>query len=207
LLSDIFDMQAPLRYLIYRNLIDPLIKGLHQEVGAHINNSDNVFDIACGPGSLSMLVAGKARSVTGIDIDNKMISSARVTASRRGLNNVNFLECSASDLSGYIDKAFDVAVISLAVHQFKADIAIQILKEMKRVASRIIIADYNYPMPCGLSKWFAWSIEWLAGGDHYRNFRIFMKKGGLEFFTERAGLKLVKAVVRGKGVLVVRLMT
>ncbi len=30
-----------------------------------------------------------------------------------------------------------------------------------------------------LSKMLIYFIEWLAGGDHYRNFRSYIKKGGL----------------------------
>ncbi len=196
-------MASSFRYFIYTTFIDPLVAGLHREVVRTVLSSDKVIDIGCGPGSLSMLLAAKAAYVTAIDIDDEMLGSARRRASRKVAVNLNFINRDATDLSDFIDKQFDVAVTSMAVHQFDAGIAINILSEMKRIASRVVIADYNYPMPAGFSKWFAWFIEWLAGGEHYRNFRVFMNKGGLHFFTEKAGLKPVNSFVRGYGVLVV----
>ena len=200
-------MAFSFRYFIYTNFIDPLVKGLHREVVRSVAPSDTVIDIGCGPGSLSILLSGKASHVTGIDIDDDMLKSAIREASGKGIVNLDFLNRDATNLSDYGDREFDVAVTSMTVHQFGADNAISILSEMKRIASRVVIADYNYPMPSGFSKWFAWFIEWLAGGEHYRNFRVFMQKGGLHYFTEKAGLKPVSSVVRGNGVLVVYIMS
>jgi hypothetical protein len=67
----------------------------------------------------------------------------------------------------------------------------------------VIIADYNYPMPRGWGRRIAWSIERIAGGDHYRNFSVYMDKGGISHFTEKAGLRVKSEAVRGSGVFVV----
>jgi len=74
---------------------------------------------------------------------------------------------------------------------------------MKRIASRVIIVDYNYPMPLGFSRYVAYNIERLAGGDHYRNFKVYMKKGGLHSFTGPAKISVRSEVIRGNGVFVV----
>jgi hypothetical protein len=91
----------------------------------------------------------------------------------------------------------------MAVHQFEPQLAVKILTEMKRVASRVIIADYNHPLPQTLSGFAANSIEKMAGGDHYRNFRNYMSAGGINHFTNAAGMKINKTVARGNGVFVV----
>lgn len=196
-------MKFSLRYFIYTTFIDPLVKGLHWEIVRSVSPSDKVIDIGCGPGSLSILLAGKASHVTGIDIDDELLKSATRKASGKGIVNIDFLNRDATNLSNIGDREFDVAVTSMTVHQFEANNAISILSEMKRIASRVVIADYNYPMPAGFSKWFAWFIEWLAGGEHYRNFRVYMKKGGLHFFSQKAGLNVVNSIVKGNGVLAV----
>lgn len=74
---------------------------------------------------------------------------------------------------------------------------------MKRIASKVIIADYNCPMPDGFSRSVAYSAEHLAGGDHHRNFLNYMSAGGIKHFTEAAGLEVISATIRSKGVFVV----
>jgi len=40
-----------------------------------------------------------------------------------------------------------------------------------------------------------------GGGDHYRNFRNYMRVGGMKHFATDAGLSIVYSDIRGKGVL------
>jgi len=88
----------------------------------------------------------------------------------------------------------------MAVHQFDADLAVKILKEMKRISTTVVIVDYNSLMPKGLSGSASWGIERLAGGDHYRNFRTFMERGGIRYFIAEAGLTVKSETIRGSGV-------
>jgi SAM-dependent methyltransferase len=189
-------MRFSLNGFIYRIFIDPLISGLRKSVADQVEPSHHVIDVACGTGALSLAMAEKAIHVTGIDLSEDMIITARRTAQRRGATNVFFELHDASDLSGYRDGEFDLAVTSMAIHQFEAELAIKILAEMKRISHRVIIADYNHNMPAGLSKRIAWGIECMAGGDHYRNFRIYMQNGGAPWFVKQAGMKIVSETVR-----------
>ena len=190
-------MRFSLSGFIYRIFIDPLISGLRKSVADQVEPSHHVIDVACGTGALSLAMAEKAMHVTGIDLSEDMIITAQRTAQRRGATNVSFELHDASDLSGYRDGEFDLAVTSMAIHQFEAELAIIILAEMKRISHRVIIADYNHNMPAGLSKRIAWGIERMAGGDHYRNFRIYMQNGGAPWFAKQAGMKIVSETVRG----------
>jgi len=74
---------------------------------------------------------------------------------------------------------------------------------MGRIAARVIIADYNCPMRRNLPAAVAWSIEYMASGDHYRNFGIYMKNGGMPWLAGKAGLPMVITETRGGGVFVV----
>lgn len=189
--------------ILYQLLIDPLISGLRGSVAAHAGPSDRVIDIACGTGALTMAMAGRAAHATGIDLSEDMIITARRTAERRGITNVTLALHDASDLSCYSDNEFDVAVASMAMHQFEAGLAVKILAEMDRIAKRVIIADYNCPMRRNLPAAVAWSIEWMAAGDHYRNFSIYMQNGGMPWLAGRAGLTMESVETRGGGVFVI----
>lgn len=189
--------------MLYQLFIDPLIAGHRSRVAAHVGPSDRVIDLACGTGALTMEMAGRAAHVTGIDISEDMIITARRTASSRGITNVTLSLHDASDLSCYTDNEFDVAVASMAMHQFEAGLAVKILAEMDRIAKRVIIADYNCPMRRNLQAALAWSIEYMAAGDHYRNFRIYMQNGGMPWLAGRAGLNMEAVETRGGGVFLV----
>ena len=188
---------------MYQLFIDPLIAGHRNSVAARIGPADRVIDIACGTGALTMAMARRALHVTGIDISEDMIITARRTSERRGINNITLELHDASDLSCYDDNQFDMAVASMAMHQFEAGLAVKILAEMGRIAKRVIIADYNCPMRRNLSAAAAWSIEYMAAGDHYRNFVIYMKNGGMPWLAGKAGLNTEAVEVRGGGVFLV----
>ncbi len=187
--------------IVYNAVIDPLLSGLRRGVVARIDPEERVIDIACGPGTLAIDIARRANSVTAVDIEKDLINYASRRAARKGIANASFKVLDASDLSCFADNEFDVAVTSMAVHQFEPALAIKILYEMKRIASRVIIADYNCPMPAGIYRSVAYGIEKFAGGDHYRNFRNYMKAGGMEYFAREAGLSLISSEIRGGGVL------
>lgn len=189
--------------LFYIIFIDPLLAGLKHAVAERIPEGSTIIDIACGTGSLAVTLAPKAKYITAIDLDPDLIKYASEEAAKRKVRNINFLVKDASSLSDYSDKQFDVAVTSMAVHQFNEQLAIQILREMKRIARKIIIADYNCPMPCGFSRSLAYLIESLAKGDHYRNFRNYMSKGGLKYFADAAELKIESQSVKGNGIFIV----
>jgi SAM-dependent methyltransferase len=193
----------PFSALIYTALIDPLLTGLRKAVLEKIDPSATVIDIACGPGTLSLDIAQKAGYVTGIDLDEKLISYATGAAIKKGISNAVFKIHDASDLSAYGDGEFDLVVTSMAVHQFPEELAVKILCEMKRIARKIIIADYNCPMPPGFSRSVAYGIERITKGDHHRNFRNYMSRGGIGWFTDAAGLTIRSTRVKGNGVFTV----
>jgi ubiquinone/menaquinone biosynthesis C-methylase UbiE len=192
-----------LNTLFYRLAIDPLLSGLRERVTEHAEVSDSVLDVACGTGALALTLAKKAAHITGIDLSEDNITAARRTARRKGIANTLFEVHDASDLSCYLDHEFDIAVTSMAIHQFDAALAVKILSEMKRIAMRVIIADYNCPMRMGLPKAIAYGMEHATRGDHLRNFKIYMQKGGTRYFAREAGLKVIAEEIRGGGVFVV----
>lgn len=197
-------MTAFLKSFIYRSFIDPLLSGVRSAIFDLTDHASRVIDVACGTGSLAFTLAEKADRVTGIDIDEDIISSAQGRAERKGLNNKVMFELKdASDLSGYGDGIFDIAVTSMSVHQFDTEVAVKVLREMKRVSAKIIIADYNCPRPAGLSGLLAYSIERMAKGDHYRNYSNYMARGGLSYFTEMAGLSVLSKDIRSNGVFII----
>ena len=200
-------MGFSLKGFFYQVFIDPLINGLRRHVASMIRPGEKVIDIACGTGALSLVMARSAGHVTGIDLSEDMITTASRTAQKRRVSNVSFSLLDATDLSSFPDLSFDVAVSTLAMHQFDPETGVRVLGEMSRRAKRIIKADYNCPMRNGPAAWLSWSIERAARGDHYRNFRQYMARGGLERLATEAGLAIILRDERGEGVFVIAVMS
>lgn len=189
--------------MLYQLFIDPLISGLRKSIVGRVGPEESIIDIACGTGALTLAMARKARHVTGIDLSEDMIVTARRQAEKSGMANVTIELRDASNLSCYTDNEFDLAVASMAMHQFESGLAVKILAEMGRIARRVIIADYNFSMRRNISSALAWSIEYMAAGDHYRNFRIYIQNGGMPWLAGMAGIRIGVTDISGGGVFVV----
>lgn len=184
-------MKSSLNGLTYNWLIDPLLAGAQKRIIEALDPGDRVVDIACGTGSLSMSMALVAKEVQGLDLAEDIIKFATERAQKKGIENVSFIAQDASDISLYKEMQFNVAVTSMSVHQFNAALAIQILKEMKRIAPKLILMDYNYLLPRSLPRIVINTIEGIAGGDHHKNFLIYKELGGLDHFLREAKLTVV----------------
>src|SRR5436309_661465 len=67
-----------------------------ESVGARIEPSDAVVEIGCGLGRLTRAIAARARSVTGIDVSEEMLTRARQL--NAGVENVAWVHGNGTDL-------------------------------------------------------------------------------------------------------------
>ena len=87
---------------------DVLYEHVHRYVFAReLARGVDIIDIGSGEGYGSALLAGVARSVTGIDVDGATVAHA---TAKYGAPNLRFLRGSATELEGCEDRSFDVAV-------------------------------------------------------------------------------------------------
>ncbi len=165
--------------LFYRLFIDPRLNTLRTAIKGQIPGSSRCLDIACGTGSLVFFLATGCESVTGVDLNEAKIVAAQKRAALKGLDHLSFELADATDLSRYPDQTFNVASMALAVHQFPSNLRESISHEAMRVSDRLILADFAVPLPKtgygNLAKW----VEYLAGTEHYQNFRDYYRKGGM----------------------------
>lgn len=60
----------------------------------------SVLDIGCGPGTLAIPLAKKARSVTALDLSSEMLKHLKVNAAKSGVDNIRYLNFSWQDAFG-----------------------------------------------------------------------------------------------------------
>ncbi len=185
---------------LYNKIIDPLLKSLHERICRQVDDGSRVLDIACGTGSLAIMLSEKCSHVSGIDLYEPMIRFATITAERSALTHVDFRVADATNLSGFKNKSFDVATMSLALHQFKPDERKQILAEAFRLAPRLIVADYAEPVLSGFLRTSVHIAERIAGRTHYRNFNSYRLEGGTDAIAENLHYKILHAELSASGV-------
>jgi ubiquinone/menaquinone biosynthesis C-methylase UbiE len=99
---------------------------------------DTVLDVACGPGLLVCAFARVVRHATGIDLTPAMLEQARELQRQQGLQNVTWQQGDVLPLP-FEDGQFSIVSARFAFHHFLDPLAV--LKEMRRVGGRIVVAD------------------------------------------------------------------
>lgn len=183
----------------YSNFIDPLLKKMRKKVAAEISTHETVIDIACGTGAQVFQMVETAERIVGVDLSESMIKYASEKSKKQVVKNVEFVVADAIKLLPFADNEFDVAIMSLALHQFPPEVYESILNEMKRIAKRIVIVDYAVPVPNNIMGKASKIIEFLAGREHNRCFKKYCKAGGLETILAQNGIVINKLKKFGGG--------
>lgn len=75
---------------------------------AEISAGNAILDVACGPGTLPLLVSGKVKSVHAIDFSESMVKVFREAVNAEGLDNIE-IHCGDGQQLPFSDGMFDVA--------------------------------------------------------------------------------------------------
>ncbi len=179
-----------LRGLIYDIFIEPLLKSIKEWIARFIIQHDlfPALDICCGTGKQSHLIAKDRQDIFGLDLDFKMIQHASSKYPQ-----IPFFCADAAHIP-FQNKSMKAVVISYALHEKPLDLRIKILEEAKRLLSpegKIIFVDFekSWNRKSRLASLFISSIERMAGKEHYRNSRQFLKAGGLQALVKTNRLR------------------
>ena len=185
--------------IFYSTILDPILAPMRKRVTSEINRGEKVIDIACGTGAQVFELSGIASEIIGVDLSESMITHAQNTCQKRGVSNAEFFVCDAANLSIFETGSFDVAIMTMALHQFDPALHSTILNEMKRIASQIIIVDYAVSLPKNYTGIGSRVAEFLAGREHNRNFKQYYGLSGLNGILPANKLSIQKSVYFGKG--------
>jgi len=134
---------------------------------AKIKAGHRVLDLACGTGTLAILIknAQPQAAVVGIDGDAKILETAKTKAKESGVE-IGFDEGMSFDLP-YEDESFDRVVSSLFFHHLTRENKLKTLREVKRVLKPqggFHIADWGLPANL-LMKGSSYLIQLLDGSE------------------------------------------
>lgn len=158
-----------------------------------IEPNSSVLDVGCGTGRFPFTIADKSKSVLGIDLSTRNIEKAKSNLAKNPNEKISFAHSTISDLISQ-NLHFDYAVMTYVIHEVNEEERVKLLEDISNVADKIIIGDYLVPKPNGFWSVLNEVVEFAAGSEHYRNYKNYVRNGGLQDLANKAGLKIVKGI-------------
>jgi ubiquinone/menaquinone biosynthesis C-methylase UbiE len=160
----------------------------YEMVIKYLKPGDNVLDVGCANGIYMRLLAGRCRSITGIDINEAMLGAARQTLAEEGIANARLERRSAADM-GFPEASFDL-VYSFSTLLLVPDIG-RALHEISRVLHPGSIAVLDFAGRKNLSRIY-WGMYYRRHGHfglhsfNYREITGRLEAQGLEVIESHA---------------------
>jgi len=176
----------------YDSIIAPNQDKLFSQIKNLIEDQKTIIDVGCGTGRLAFTLADQCKSVLGIDLSKRNIDRAHQALFRQPNDQISFQHCSLTEILNERESHFDYAVLTYVIHEVNEEERINLLNEIAQVADMIIIGDYLVPRPSGFNGYLSKIIEFIAGKEHYRNYKRYMANGGIHYLAKEAGLNIVQ---------------
>lgn len=101
-----------------------------------------ILDFGGGTGLLSLPLAEQTKSVTLVDISDKMLDQARLKAERQDIKNIRFLEQDL--LKNPLEQEFDLIVVSRVLHHMPdLDAALSLFHQHLKEDGQLLLADFT----------------------------------------------------------------
>ena len=101
-----------------------------------------ILDFGGGTGLLTLPLAKQAKSVTLVDISEKMLEQARLKAERQDIKNIHFLEQDL--LEKPLEKEFDLIVVCRVLHHMPdLDATLLLFYQHLREDGQLLLADFT----------------------------------------------------------------
>lgn len=147
-----------------------------------------VLDACCGTGRLVAMLREAGLPALGVDASPAMLARAgrAATVARMDVRRLAFA-----------DDTFDAAVICLALHENAEADRLAMASELCRVTrpqGHVLFVDYATPAAASISGLLVNLAERSAGTTHYRHYRDFLSRKGVEAFPRRLGLAVEAAL-------------
>lgn len=122
----------------------------------------NVLDIGCGPGTITIPLARKVKTVTGLDVSSEMLKHLKTNADNAGLSNINYINSSWQDAfkENKVDE-YDVVVASRSLMSGDIREAISNINSIARQSVYLTLPIVHLPLD-----WEAYKAIGRKGKKH-----------------------------------------
>jgi 2-polyprenyl-3-methyl-5-hydroxy-6-metoxy-1,4-benzoquinol methylase len=178
--------------LFYDLVIAPNQDTSFELIEQMIMPGSSILDVGCGTGRFALKLKKKYSKIDGVDLSKRNIEIAE---KRRSKNNNTKIAFYHEDIVQFLRRtgnSYDYAVLSYMIHETDQDKVKDILHNVASHADEIIISDYLVPHSGGIWSSINEVIEFIAGRDHYRNFKSYVNNGGIAGLAVKNNLKIVR---------------
>ena len=175
----------------YDRLIAPNQDKMFNQIKNLIPKDSTILDVGCGTGRLSFQLADHCVKVVGLDLSSKNVSVANSNLKLNPKANISFVHGNINEVNKGNSKKYDFAIITYVIHEMHENERVTVLNSMRSAANKIIIGDYLTPTPSTLWGVINVVVEYLAGTDHYNNFKNYVKNGGIKYLVKESGLDII----------------
>jgi len=163
------------------------VAGIERLVALGVGISgQRLLDLGCGTGTIARQFAARGCTVTGVDIDVRMLAAARDLAAEADLQ-IEWLECHAEE-TGFSPGSFDVITAAQCWHWFDGEAAASEVRRLLLAGGLVAVCGFDWlPLPGTVSGVTEALIEthnpsWKLGGirDPGPSVRRQLEDAGLE---------------------------
>ncbi len=202
--GEILDKEYGITAKIYDPLLYLALNPIRKVVLAELidHKESRILDLCCGTGNqLKMLSNNGFKSLHCLDLSESMLEVAR-----RGGHSINVHREDAAR-TGFGDRKFDVVILSFALHEKERRTQLEIIWEAHRILGYdglLLVVDFIFDeRTSGPGRLGATTIERMAGGEHYRNFKRYKQGGGLSAIMDGKMFRHVKSIRKAYGVVTI----
>ena len=178
----------------YDILIAPNQDKMFKQIKEIIHDNSKVLDLGCGTGRLAFQLSEQCETIVGLDLSSTNISVADANLKINPKSNISFVHGDVKKIKREYYYKFDYAVLTYVIHEMPESERIKVLTDIKSVADKIIIGDYIVPTPKNLMGILNIIVEYFAGKEHYKNFKSYVKNGGIKYLIKKSNLAIVNEI-------------
>jgi SAM-dependent methyltransferase len=159
-----------------------------------------VVELGSGTGAQACALGKRCSTYLGIDLNPDSVACAQLRCTRKQFSHIRFKVSDGKNLDFLADAEFDLATLTLALHEMPSETRILVLEELQRVAKKLLVVDYTVPLPSSFLGRGTYLIEKLAGEAHFAGFTDYQRLGGLPYLLKETGFVILSERTALKGI-------
>ncbi len=180
--------------LFYDKIIAPNQDKAFHIVKSLINENSSILDVGCGTGRLAFQLEDKCKKIESIDLSKRNIDLANKNLTKNPSPKIFFYHADVQNFLQTKENLYDYSIISYVIHELNENKRADILNLLSEKCRQVIIVDYLYPRPGGFWYVLNEAVEFVAGREHYKNFKSYISGKGIIGLAEKTRLKIVKEI-------------
>ncbi len=181
--------------IFYDKVIAPNQDKAFKTAKEMIKEQSSVLDVGCGTGRLSFQLTNKCIKADGIDLSEKNILVAKKNLKIKPSGRISFYHTDAENFLKVNRNHYDYSVLSYVIHEIDEPDRVPLLKMLSEYTDAIILIDYLVPRPKGFTNLINGIVEFVAGKEHYKNFKSYVLNEGIHGLAEQSGLTIKEEVL------------